>query len=187
MKYELCFDNCLDLPSLTQIQGEQNCIHQYMGYVILESMIWFDLIWIDIPNLTENNIHYGNRSYDFTAELQSTSNYSFSFSRLRCWWIERLCYSSFKIQSSWRWDAIKRSLFHSTQSIHWWYSYWYPTSRYLWIWRISRWKTNPFIIAYSKTTPSNLYTFQTFQTINHKFTNILKTIISNSNRFELIE
>ena len=40
MKYELCFDyDCLDLPSLTQIQGNGNYIHEYMGYVILESMI----------------------------------------------------------------------------------------------------------------------------------------------------
>ena len=40
MKYELCFDdNCLDLPSLTQIQGNSDYIHQCMGYVILESMI----------------------------------------------------------------------------------------------------------------------------------------------------
>ena len=41
-------DDCLDLPSLTQIQG--NCyenIHRNMGYVILESMIWFDLIWFE--------------------------------------------------------------------------------------------------------------------------------------------
>ena len=40
LKYELCFDDdCLDLPSLTQIQGNQRGIHEYMGYVILESMI----------------------------------------------------------------------------------------------------------------------------------------------------
>ena len=39
MKYELCFDDYLDLPSLTQIQGNQNGIHHNMGYVILESMI----------------------------------------------------------------------------------------------------------------------------------------------------
>ena len=40
MKYELCCDDdCLDLPSLTQIEGNQDYIHQYMGYVILESMI----------------------------------------------------------------------------------------------------------------------------------------------------
>ena len=45
MKYELCFDNdCLDLPSLTQIQGNDDSIHYRMGHVILESMIWFDLI-----------------------------------------------------------------------------------------------------------------------------------------------
>ena len=47
MKCELCCDNdCLDLPSLTQIQGNGG-IHDYMGYVILESMIWFDLIWFE--------------------------------------------------------------------------------------------------------------------------------------------
>ena len=42
MKYELYFDNnCLDLPSLTkiQIQGNGNWIHEYIGHVILESMI----------------------------------------------------------------------------------------------------------------------------------------------------
>ena len=40
MKCELCCDNdCLDLPSLTQIQGNQDEIHGNMGYVILESMI----------------------------------------------------------------------------------------------------------------------------------------------------
>ena len=44
---ESCDDNCLDLPSLTKIQGNGNYIHAYMGYVILESMIWFDLIWFE--------------------------------------------------------------------------------------------------------------------------------------------
>ena len=40
MKCELCCDDdCLDLPSLTQIQGKYGGIHQNMGYVILESMI----------------------------------------------------------------------------------------------------------------------------------------------------
>ena len=39
MKYELYFDDYLDLPSLTHIQGNQEWIHCYMGYVILESMI----------------------------------------------------------------------------------------------------------------------------------------------------
>ena len=40
MKCELCFDDdCLDLPSLTQIQGNSECIHKCMGYVKLESMI----------------------------------------------------------------------------------------------------------------------------------------------------
>ena len=42
-----CDDNCLDLPSLTQIQANQEGIHGCMGYVILESMIWFDLIRFD--------------------------------------------------------------------------------------------------------------------------------------------
>ena len=39
MKCELCFDDCLDLPSLTQIEGNCWGIHRNMGYVILESMI----------------------------------------------------------------------------------------------------------------------------------------------------
>ena len=41
MKCELCCDNdCLDLPSLIQIQGNNSDdIHCRMGYVILESMI----------------------------------------------------------------------------------------------------------------------------------------------------
>ena len=39
MKCELCFDDCLDLPSLTEIKGNSIGIHQTMGYVILESMI----------------------------------------------------------------------------------------------------------------------------------------------------
>ena len=49
MKCELCFDtNCLDLPSLTEIQCEGYgwYIHGYMGYVKLESIIWFDLVLI---------------------------------------------------------------------------------------------------------------------------------------------
>ena len=84
MRCELYFDDCLDLPSLTQIQGNQNDIHKYMGHVILESMIWFDLIWfdliwLDIPNLTENNIHYGKYSFYYTADLQATSTFSFHF------------------------------------------------------------------------------------------------------------
>ena len=69
----MCFDDCLDLPSLTQIQGNQDGIHAGMGYVILESIIWFDLIWLDIPNLVENNIHYGKGSFEYTADLQTTS------------------------------------------------------------------------------------------------------------------
>ena len=41
MKCELgCDNDCLDLPSLTEIQGNDGYhIHQCMGYVILESMI----------------------------------------------------------------------------------------------------------------------------------------------------
>ena len=40
MQYELCFaTNCLDLPSLTEIQGNGIGIHGYMGHVILESII----------------------------------------------------------------------------------------------------------------------------------------------------
>ena len=39
MKCELFFDGCLDLPSLTQIQGNKEGIHENMGYVILKSMI----------------------------------------------------------------------------------------------------------------------------------------------------
>ena len=86
MKCELCCDDdCLDLPSLTEIKGYGDSnIHYYMGYVILESMIWFDLIWfdliwLDIPNLTENNIHYGRGSFRFTADLQATSTFPFHF------------------------------------------------------------------------------------------------------------
>ena len=41
MKCELCCDDdCLDLPSLTKIQGNRHDrIHEYMGHVLLESMI----------------------------------------------------------------------------------------------------------------------------------------------------
>ena len=40
MKCELCFDDYLDLPSLTEIKGNRrDGIHECMGYVILESMI----------------------------------------------------------------------------------------------------------------------------------------------------
>ena len=80
-----CNNNCLDLPSLTQIQGNCESIHRFMGYVILESMIWFDLIWLDIPNLAEDKIHYGGGSFKYTADLQATSTFPFIsilFSRL---------------------------------------------------------------------------------------------------------
>ena len=42
MKCELCCDNdCLDLPSLTEIQCNGHCdySHEYIGHVILESMV----------------------------------------------------------------------------------------------------------------------------------------------------
>ena len=40
MKYELYFDNnCLDLPSLTEIDGDNCWTHCWMGHVVLESMI----------------------------------------------------------------------------------------------------------------------------------------------------
>ena len=34
------YDNCIDLPSLTRIQGQENCycVHFFIGRVILESM-----------------------------------------------------------------------------------------------------------------------------------------------------
>ena len=80
MKCELYSDdNCLDLPSLTQIKGCKDGIHCNMGHVILECMIWFDLIWLDIPNLTEDNIDYGDYSFNYTADLQSTSTFPFHF------------------------------------------------------------------------------------------------------------
>ena len=40
MKCELCCDDdCLDLPSLTEIQGNGWWILEHIGYVILESMV----------------------------------------------------------------------------------------------------------------------------------------------------
>ena len=57
------------------------------------------------------------------------------------------------------------------------------------IWTI-RYSTNSiitFFITYSKTLFTNLHTLQTFQTINHKFTNMLKTFISNFNSFQFLE
>ena len=43
MKCELCCDNdCLDLPSLTEIKGKSRGIHRYMGYVILEGINYFN-------------------------------------------------------------------------------------------------------------------------------------------------
>ena len=81
---ELCFDNdCLDLPSLTRILcNEESCgIHQYMGYVILESMIWFDLIIdinnnitkLDIPELKRISDFYYEYGFTHTYDLKATS------------------------------------------------------------------------------------------------------------------
>ena len=50
-----------------------------MGTVILESTIWLDLTWLDIPNLTDNSIDYGEHSFEFTADLQATSTFHFIF------------------------------------------------------------------------------------------------------------
>ena len=77
MKCELCCDdNCLDLPSLTQIQGNCTHIHNRMGYVVLEGIIIIVVfLTVDIPNLTENNIHYGECSFEYTADLQAIGIY----------------------------------------------------------------------------------------------------------------
>ena len=39
--------NWIDLPSLSTIRCQGYCrnIHQFIGHVVLESMIWYDLIW----------------------------------------------------------------------------------------------------------------------------------------------
>ena len=49
MKCELCFDNnCLDLPSLTKIQGAGSGIHKCIGHLVLEGMfIQIGLIRLD--------------------------------------------------------------------------------------------------------------------------------------------
>ena len=39
-------DDCLDLPSLTKIQGGFSWLHSFMGRVILESMVLFDFTMI---------------------------------------------------------------------------------------------------------------------------------------------
>ena len=97
MKCELCFDDCLDLPSLTEIQGNGIGIHFYMGYVILESMIWFDLIWFDLTRHSKS--HWKQHSlwtwiiwtYCWFASNKYFS-ISFPFSRFRCS-CSRKCYS----------------------------------------------------------------------------------------------
>ena len=82
MKCELYCDNdCLDLPSLAFIYCTSDCgyIHRYMGHVILESMILCNTSdKLDIPNLAEDNIEYAKyRPFEFTADLQATSTFSF--------------------------------------------------------------------------------------------------------------
>ena len=89
MKCELCFDDCLDLPSLNQIQGNQDGIHRYMGYVILESMIWFDLIWFDMIRHSKSHWkQHSIRSKVIWIHCWFASNkyfsISFPFSRFRC-------------------------------------------------------------------------------------------------------
>ena len=89
MKCELCCDNnCLDLPSLTEIKGHRY-IHYCMGYVILESMIWFDLIWFDLTRHSKS--HWKQHSLwrrIIWIHCWFTSNkyfsISFPFSRFRC-------------------------------------------------------------------------------------------------------
>ena len=97
MKCELCFDDCLDLPSLTQIQANQPFIHQFMGYVILESMIWFDLIWFDL--IRHSKSHWKQHSLwrvFILLHCRFTSNkyfsISFLYSRFRCF-CSRKCHS----------------------------------------------------------------------------------------------
>ena len=97
MKCELCFDYCLDLPSLTQIQGNQDSIHLCMGYVILESMIWFDLIWFDL--IRHSKSHWKQHSLRMGFILQhcwfASNKYfsiSFPFSPFRCF-CSRKCHS----------------------------------------------------------------------------------------------
>ena len=89
MKCELCFDDCLDLPSLTQIKGNHNSIHAGMGYVKLESMIWFDLIWFDL--IRHSKSHWKQHSLRMGFILLhcwfASNKYfsiSFPFSRFRC-------------------------------------------------------------------------------------------------------
>ena len=91
MKCELCCDdNCLDLPSLTEIQGNRyDGIHRYMGYVKLESMIWFDLIWYDM--IRHSKSHWKQHSLwkiFILLHCRFASNkyfsISFPFSRFRC-------------------------------------------------------------------------------------------------------
>ena len=89
MKCELCFDDCLDLPSLTQIQGNQDGIHMCMGYVILESMIWFDLIWFDLIRHSKSHWkqHSLRRKFIWKYCWFAINKYfsiSFPFSRFRC-------------------------------------------------------------------------------------------------------
>ena len=84
-----------------------------MGRVILESMIWFDLIlqWLDIPNLTQDNIHYGDYSFYYTADVQAKSIFNFislPFSLSRCWWS---CKLHSKSAQKMGWKLIKSPSF----------------------------------------------------------------------------
>ena len=56
-------------------------MHNYIGRVILESIIqsFFLHQYTDIPNLTEENSHYGGGSFDNTASLQANSIFPISF------------------------------------------------------------------------------------------------------------
>ena len=98
MKYELYFDNnCLDLPSLTEIQGNRWYIHCCMGHVILESMIWFDLIWFDLTRHSKYHWkQHSLRKLFILLHCWFTSNkyfsISFPFSRFRCF-CSRKCHS----------------------------------------------------------------------------------------------
>ena len=81
MNCELCCDNdCLDLPSLTQIHYQErnyNSIFTAIGYIELESIACLfgnSCDKLDIPNLTEDNIHCGKESFGYAADLHATSN-----------------------------------------------------------------------------------------------------------------
>ena len=138
-------------------------------------LIWFDLIWfdwLDIPNLTENNIHYGKDSFEYTADLQATSTFPFHF--------------HFHVLDA---DGLGDFIIlHSNYNV---------------VQKGMRSKENYFILPNQSIDDipndiQHLYlcgfsdyncdrlTFPN-NSFNHKFTDMLKTLMSNSNRFELIE